>query len=80
MRPRRAWDWLLLACIALVHLAVNAIWIHHDQIYIDRVPDQLRNYVLVCHLLTDHCSQITGAAIQIPGATGFRVGAITGRL
>jgi 3-oxoacyl-[acyl-carrier protein] reductase len=35
---------------------------------------------VVAYLLTDPSSQITGAAIEIPGATGFRVGAITSRL
>ena len=33
----------------------------------------------VAYLLTDQSSQITGAAIQIPGSTGFKVGAITSR-
>lgn len=34
---------------------------------------------VVCHLLTDHCSQITGAAIEVPGATGLQVAAIATR-
>lgn len=35
---------------------------------------------VVCYLLTDSSSQITGAAIEIPGMTGFRVAQITSRL
>ena len=51
-RSPRGRDYLVLGWIALVHLVVNAIWIHHDQICIDRVPDQLLHYVSVCHMLT----------------------------
>ncbi len=35
---------------------------------------------IVAYLLTDQSSQITGAAIEIPGMTGFRVGQVTSRL
>jgi len=34
---------------------------------------------LACYLLTDESSQITGAAIEIPGDTSFRVAQITDR-
>lgn len=35
---------------------------------------------VVAYLLTDQASQITGAAIEIPGMTGFRIAQITSRL
>ena len=33
----------------------------------------------VAYFLTDQSSQITGAAMEIPGSTGFKVGAITSK-
>ena len=34
----------------------------------------------VAYFLTDQSSQITGAAIEIPGSTGFKVAQITSRM